>query len=565
MVKSNMSLIIGVIISIGSMIMTGCGNPKSSIEVDFILKNGKIWTGSDQPKWAQAIAIEGEKILAVGNNSEITALTGHATQLIDLRRKLVVPGFNDAHVHFRNGGFSLLEIKLRDAKNEEEFARRIKKYAESLPAGTWITGGNWDHEAWLSKEYPTKELIDRFTQKYPVLVNRLDGHVALANSLALKLAGITKTTPDPQGGQILKDPITGELTGILRDAAMDMVYHVIPPRSHEHQREAIWVALKHAAEVGVTSIQDNSSQTDLQIYQELLQKGKLTVRVNAWRSIDNLNNFKKLGIKALFGTPMLRIGCLKMYADGSMGAGSALFFEPYADDPGTSGLAMYPEQELQRLILEADAAGLQIATHAIGDKANRMLLNAYEKAIQANAGRDRRHRVEHAQVVTAEDLPRFAELGVIASIQPSHCIDDVRWAEKRIGEKRSHDAYRFRSIYDASAKIAFGTDWPVEPLNPMLGIYAAVTREFPEGGPEGGWHPEEKLTLEQALRLYTQGSAYAEFAENIKGTLAPGKLADLVVLSKNLFEIPACEILETKAELTMVGGKIVFERDNKQK
>jgi len=560
MVKSFINLTILVLMLMGSIIMNGCGNSTSSMEVDLILKNGKIWTGTDQPKWAQAIAIKGEKILAVGNNSEIMAMTGRATRVIDVEGKLVVPGFNDAHVHFRDGGFSLLEIKLRDAKNEDEYAQRIKKEVESLPEGTWITGGNWDHEAWPSKKYPTKELIDPFTPVHPVLVNRLDGHVALANSLALKLAGITKTTPDPQGGQILKDPITGEPTGILRDAAMELVYQVIPPKSYEQQRRVILAALKHAAALGVTSIQDNSSRMDLQIYQELLQQDKLTLRINAWRPIECCNEFKKLGISARFGAPMLRIGCLKLYADGSMGAGSALFFESYADDPGTSGLAMYPEDELQRLILEADAQGLQLATHAIGDKANRMVLDAYQKALQINGRRDSRHRIEHAQVVKPEDLPRFAELGVIASIQPSHCIDDMRWAEKRIGKARCHDSYRFRSIYDAGAKIAFGTDWPVEPLNPMLGIYAAVTREFPEGGPAGGWHPEEKLTLEQALTLYTQGPAYAEFAEDVKGTLEPGKLADLVALSKNLFEIAPREILETKAVLTIVGGKIVFER-----
>ncbi|MBN1351780.1 amidohydrolase [candidate division KSB1 bacterium] len=550
----------------GSIIMHGCEKSDAEMDIDVIVRQAKVWTGCAEVPWAQALAIKGEKILAIGDNSQISAMADANTRVIDAENRLVIPGFNDAHVHFRDGGFSLIEIKLRDARTAADFAERIKSEAEKLPPGTWITGGNWDHEAWEQKEFPTKELIDPFTKEHPVLVNRLDGHVALANSLALRLAGITKTTPDPQGGMILKDPLTGEPTGILRDAAMDAVYEVIPPKSKAQHREAIVAALRHAAEVGITSIQDNSSAIDLQIYQELLKEGKLTIRVNAWRSIEYRDELQAVGIQALFGSPSLRIGCLKVFSDGSMGAGSALFFEPYADEPATSGLAMYQEHDLQRIIREADAAGLQVATHAIGDKANHIVLDAYEKAMRENGSResrfDPRHRIEHAQVVTTEDLPRFKELGVIASIQPSHCIDDMRWAEKRIGEKRCHDAYRFKSLLDAGANIAFGTDWPVEPLNPMLSIYAAVTREFPEGGPEGGWHPEEKLTLEQALSLYTRGSAYAEFAESIKGTLEPGKLADFVILSKDLFEISPREILETTVVMTVVGGKVIFEGDS---
>lgn len=428
-----------------------------------------------------------------------------------------------------------------------------------MEKGEWILGGNWDHEAWPSKKYPTKELIDDFTKENPVFVQRLDGHVSLANSLALKLAGITKNTPNPQGGEIVKDPTTGEPTGILKDTAQDLVYKVIPPPSKEKRLKAIKTAIKHANSLGVTSIQDNSSKEDFEIYQELLKKGELSLRINVWRGVDYFRNFKEIGIISCFGNNILRIGTIKIFVDGSMGAGTALFFEPYTDDPTTCGLAIYEEKELYKLIKEIDKAGLQIAAHAIGDKANHLILNAFEKAFKENKRNEARHRVEHAQVVLPEDIKRFKELSIIASIQPSHCIDDMRWAEKRIGE-RVKNAYLFNSFVKNEVKIAFGTDWPVEPLNPMLGIYAAVTREYPEGGPENGWFPEEKIALEQAIEFYTLGSAYAEFQENVKGSIEKGKFADLVVLDRNIFEIPKREILKARVDYTIFNGKIVYTR-----
>ncbi len=549
-----------ILLLTGSWFMNLTAQSASNATIDMLLLNGRVWTVWDQQPWAEAIAITGERIIAVGSSQALRALAGKNTRIIDLKGKLVLPGFNDAHVHFCNGGFSLIGIQLRNAANETEFAQRIQQYAATLPSGAWITGGEWDHEAWPSKKFPTKALIDPVTPQTPVLVDRLDGHVSVANSLALQLAGVNAQTADPAGGKIDRDPISGEPTGILWDEAISLVGRVIPRAPHAQVWRAIQAALQHAAGVGVTSVQDQSSGEDLQIYQELLRQQQLTVRINAWRIYGHANNFKEIGIRAPFGNSMLRIGTMKLFSDGSMGAGSALFFKPYADAPETRGLGMYSEAEIYQIVREIDAAGLQLATHAIGDSANRLVLDAYEKAWQENKRTNARHRIEHAQVVSTPDLSRFAKLGVIASIQPSHCIDDMRWAERRIGVERSHDAYRFKSLVTAGAKLAFGTDWPVEPLNPMLGIYAAVTREFPEGGPAGGWHPAEKLSLAEAIEFYTRGSAYAEFTEAEKGSITPGKLADLIVLSKNLFEIPPREILTTQVELTILGGKIIFEK-----
>ena len=525
---------------------------------DLILLNGKIFTVDKNRPWIEACAITDGKIFAVGNTDRISRLQGENTKVIDLKGRLSLPGFNDAHVHFAEGGFYLMGINLRDAKDKEEFADRIGDFTRKLEKGEWILRGNWDHEAWPSKAYPTKTLIDEVSPENPVFVSRLDGHVALANSLALKLAGITKDTPDPQGGEIEKDPKTGEPTGILKDTAQELVGRVIPPPSKERLIQAVNTAMGHANQLGVTSIQDNSGRETFQAYQELLNQGKLTLRINAWITVDDYQEVENIGILPPFGNGMLRLGTIKMFIDGSMGAGTALFYDPYIDDPSTSGLPIYPEKKLYDLVAAVDKASLQIAAHAIGDRANTWALNAFDRAFKANGSRDARHRIEHAQVVLPQDIQRFADLGIIASIQPSHCIDDMRWAEKRIGE-RVKNAYLFNAFAKAGVKIAFGTDWSVEPIDPMLGLYAAVTREFTEGGPEGGWFPEEKIALEQAIEYYTLGSAHAEFQEHVKGAIQPGMLADLVVLDKNMFEIPQKEILNTNVDLTILGGNVVYE------
>ena len=526
---------------------------------DLVLFNGRVFTVEKSLPWAEAVAVRDGKIMAVGANAEVKKLIGKDTQTIDLQGKLVLPGFNDAHLHFASGGLYLLGIDLRPARDEKEFVSILKEYIKKLPKGEWVTGGNWDHENWPSKKHPGKELIDTFTLDRQVLLQRLDGHMALANSLALKLAGINHDTPNPQGGEIVKDKKTGEPSGILRDEAIGLVAAVIPPLTRSRREQAIRTAIRHAQELGVTSIQDNSSREDLEIYQELLAKGELGVRVNAWRDSSCIADFSRIGIGASFGGPFLRLGVIKIFVDGSMGAGTALFFEPYADDPQTCGLPIYKENELNALVLAVDKAGLQIAAHAIGDKANTWILNALAQARLENGVRDSRHRVEHSQVVRPEDVARFRELAVIASIQPSHCIDDMRWAEKRIGS-RVNNAYRFASFLKSGVHLAFGTDWDVEPLDPLLGIYAAVSRELPAGGPAGGWYPDEKLSLAEAIANYTLGSAYAEFQEKVKGSIAPGKWADLVVMEKNLFEIPKKDILKTAVAMTILAGKIIYKK-----
>jgi hypothetical protein len=525
---------------------------------DLVFRGGRVFAGKGQPA-ATAIAVKGDRVMAVGGDAALAGLIGPKTRVVELKGRLVVPGFNDAHVHFLSGGFGLLSVDLREARDERDLVRRIGEHARSLPKGTWIQQGNWDHESWPSKALPTRQLIDPVTPDHPVFVQRLDGHMALANSLALRLAGIDRETTEPEGGTIVRDA-SGEPTGILKDNAEDLVSRVIPEASREMNLRAARAALAEAARRGVTTIQDNSSVDALPTYQDLRARGELTARMYVWRYADAMEPLMKAGVRTGLGDDWIRLGAVKILSDGSMGSGTAAFFEPYADDPKTSGLLIHPVPELERMIREADGAGFQLAVHAIGDRANALVLDAFEKAAKANGPRDRRFRIEHAQVVRKQDLPRYKALGVVASIQPSHCIDDMRWAEKRIGHARSRDAYNFRSFTNAGIPVAFGTDWFVEPLDPRLGLYAAVTRELPSGGPPGGWFPEEKLPLEDALDLYTRGSAYAEFAEMEKGTLEAGKLADLVVFASDLFKVSPREILTTPVDLTVVGGRVVYER-----
>jgi predicted amidohydrolase YtcJ len=525
---------------------------------ELVLRGGHVWPGRGLPA-ATALAISDGRVLALGDDAAVAGLVGPRTRVVELRGRLLVPGFNDAHVHFLDGGFGLLSVDLRDAGDEAELARRVGAHASGLPAGSWILNGNWDHESWPGSALPTRRALDALTPGHPVFVNRLDGHMALANSLALKLAGITRETKDPDGGTIVRDA-AGEPTGILKDNAQDLVYRVLPEPSRELNLRAARAALREAARLGVTSVQDNSSIDALPTYQELRARGELSARIDVWRPISALGALEASGVRSGLGDDWIRLGALKILSDGSMGAGTAAFYEPYADEPGTRGLLLYPEAELERLILAADAAGFQLAVHAIGDRANALVLDAFEKAVAKNGARERRFRIEHAQVVRREDLARYKALGVVASIQPSHCIDDMRWAEKRIGRERCRLAYNFRSFSAAGIPVAFGTDWYVEPLDPRLGLYAAVTRELPKGGPAGGWFPEEKLSLEEALDLYTRGSAYAEGTEARKGTLEVGRLADLAVFAADLFRLEPRAMLETPVDLTVVGGRVVFER-----
>jgi predicted amidohydrolase YtcJ len=527
-----------------------------------IILNASVHTMNAAQPTAQALAINGNRIVAVGSNNEIQRLAGESTRVIDARGQLVLPGFNDAHVHFMSGGFQLDSVDLRDANTPQEFAERLRDFAARLPKGRWITGGDWDHERWPDANLPNKELIDRYTPNTPVFVNRLDGHMALANSLALKLAGVTRSTKDPDGGVIVRDPKTGEPTGILKDAAQSFVWKVIPAPTFEEKLKAARAATNHAASLGVTSVQDMSAGADIGVYQTLLDRAELKTRIYAAWPLPRWEQLAQTGVRAHFGSAMLRTGGLKGFADGSLGSTTALFFQPYRDAPNTSGIPsdeMFPDGAMLERVRGADRAGLQVMIHAIGDRANDIILSIYERVEKENGDRDRRFRIEHAQHLRPQDIPRFARDKVIASMQPYHAIDDGRWAEKRIGPERTKTTYAFRSLLDSGATLAFGTDWTVAPLDPLLTIYAAVTRRTLDGKNPNGWIPEQRISVEEAVRAYTVGSAIAEFQENEKGTITPGKLADIVMLSRDIFKIDPKEIEKVKIVLTIMDGRVVYE------
>jgi predicted amidohydrolase YtcJ len=536
-----------------------------SLFATLIIVNARVRTMDTTKPTSEAVAIYGNRILAVGSNSEIRKLAGLGTEVIDARGKLVLPGFNDAHVHFLGGGFQLSSVDLRDANTPKEFADRIAAFANKLPPGRWITGGDWDHERWPGVDgkapLPTKELIDAVTPNTPVFVSRLDGHMALANSLALKLAGITKDTADPDGGLIVRDPKTGEPTGVLKDAGMSPVWKVVPDATFEEKLAAAKAATEHAARLGVTSVQDMSAGNDVGVYQTLLEKGELKTRIYAVSPLPAWERLARTGVRAHFGNEMLRIGGLKGFADGSLGSTTAFFYEPYLDAPETRGLAgdeMFPEGAMLERVRQADRAGLQVMIHAIGDRANEQILNIFATVKGENGERDRRFRIEHAQHLRRQDIPRFASEKVIASMQPYHAIDDGRWAEKRIGHERAKTTYAFRSLLDSRVMLAFGTDWTVAPLDPMLSVYAAVTRRTLDGKNPDGWIPEQKISVDEAVRAYTVGSAYAEFQEQNKGTITTGKLADIVMLSEDIFSIDPREIERVKVVLTIMDGRVVY-------
>jgi predicted amidohydrolase YtcJ len=528
------------------------------LKADLIIVNAKMRTMDGSKPAAEALAVLGNKIVALGTTAEIKPLAGPETKTLDAGGRLVLPGFNDAHVHFLDGGAGLSSVDLRDAKTPAEFVERIKNFAARLPKGRWILNGNWDHENWTPNELPTAALIDAVTPDNPVFINRLDGHMALANSLAMKLAGVDKTTKDVDGGEIVR-AADGNPTGVLKDAAMNYIYRVIPEFSPAEKAEFLQSATDYAASLGVTSVQDMSAGTDVGVYQELLRQGKLKTRVYAVSTLSDWQRWQRAGVRAGFGDAMLRVGGLKGFADGSLGSTTAWFYEPYLDKPDSRGLASDEIPKMYDNVAGADKANLQIMIHAIGDRGNDEILKIYERIMTENGGRDRRFRIEHAQHLNEGLIKRFAGDKVIASMQPFHAIDDGRWAFKRLDEKRLKGTYAFRSLLDAGAHLAFGTDWLVAPLNPMFGIYAAVTRRTLDDKNPNGWIPEQKISVEEAVRAYTAGSAYAEFQETVKGTLTAGKLADFVILSDDIFTIDPTDIRKTRVLTTVVDGKIVYQ------
>jgi len=529
---------------------------------DLIITNGKIWTVDKSLPTAQGVAILGDSIVAVGSAAEMEVWRGQRTQVVDAGGKLVLPGFNDAHVHFVSGGMQLDNVQLKDASSAQEFARLIGERAKVTPKGEWIQGGNWDETKWTPANIPTKQLIDALTPDNPVFVTRYDGHMGVANSVALRLAGITAQTQDPPGGTIVRDA-QGNPTGALKDAAAGLMYKVIPGLTHEQRVRIVKRAMAHAASLGVTSVQNMSADyEDIAVYDELLQRGELITRIYAAPAIGNVQDLAKIGVRHAFGGPFLRIGALKGFADGSLGSGTAYFYEPFLNQGDNHGLLsdeMHPISLMRDRMMTADAAGLQLCTHAIGDQGISIILDLYAEVAKAHGQADRRFRIEHAQHMAAKDFARFAELQVIASVQPYHAIDDGRFAEAHIGRDRSSRTYAFRTFLDHGVRLALGTDWEVAPLDPMQTVYAAVTRATLDGKNPGGWFPEQKLSVPETIEAYTMGSAYAEFQDSVKGSITAGKLADLVMLSDDIFTIPPEKIRHVHVLMTILGGKVIFD------
>lgn len=533
-----------------------------AVKADLLLTNGKIWTVDPSQPVAEAVAVWHGKILAVGSTADLVQLAGPATKVMDLQGKLLLPGFSDNHTHFLSGGQWLSGVKLKDAKDEREFGERLARKSAELSAGAWILDGTWDHDNWPGGNLPTAALIDQYVSDRPVFVTRYDGHMSVANSLVLKMAGIDANTPDPPGGVIVRKAGSNEPAGVLKDAAQSLVWRIVPEPSREEIEQALLAAMQEAARVGVTSLQDmNLTSETLSIYQDFLRQGKMTVRVDGRWPLFRWRDLAKLGISKNFRDgEWLKIGGLKGFVDGSLGSSTALFYEPYVQDASTRGIFVNDPQTLRRTIIAADSSGLHIAVHAIGDSANAYLLEVFAEAIEANGGTDHRFRIEHAQHIHPNDFTRFADLGVIACVQPYHAIDDGRWAEQRIGHERCKTTYPFRSFLDNGVKMTFGSDWTVAPLDPILGIDAAVTRRTIDGANPDGWFPEQKISVEEAIEAYTLSAAFAAFDEEIKGSITPGKLADMVVLSQDILTIPANAIVNTEVLYTIVGGKVVFEK-----
>jgi hypothetical protein len=555
------------------------GHAQERRRVSLVLVNGKIFTADARGALAQAVAIDGERIVAVGTNQEIGArYTGART--IDLAGRLVTPGFNDAHIHFVGGGLSLLRVQLLGAPTLAEAKRRIAEKVKELPPGAWILGRGWDHTLW-GGQWPTKADLDEVAPHNPVFVQRVDGHVSWANSLALQKANVTRDSKAPEGGEILHDA-QGEPTGILKETAAGLVGRVVPDPSRAERMQAIERALGEARRYGITSIQDNSGYENVELYRELLSADKLTVRVAEWQNFEHtVDELKRQ--RAEFATFKLdpfriRLTMLKGYVDGTLGSRTSAMLAPFADDPHNSGIPRHTPEELTRMTVERAVADFQIGFHAIGDRANRMALDAFQAAQKArdDAGflvrcsgpvgyrtctNVQRNRVEHAQVVAPTDFARFRDLGVLASMQPAHAISDKRWAQDRLGEYRVLGAYAWHTMMAYGVHVPFGTDWPVEPINPYLGLYAAVTRQSTDGQPPGGWWPEERITIADAIRNYTAEAAYASFEEKDKGQIAVGMLADLTVHSRDLLTIKPAEILQTEAVLTIIGGRVIYEQE----
>jgi predicted amidohydrolase YtcJ len=550
-----------------ALVLAIAGAAEAKQPADLVIRNAKIVTINEQQPHAQAVAIAGETILCVGSNEDVQPYIDAAqTKVIDAQGRLVTPGFNDAHIHFLQGGRAMLEVDLRDADTLAAVQQKVKARATELPPGALIRGRGWDHERFPDQAWPTRETLDAVAPDHPVALYRVDGHSVWVNTFLLRQAGVTRDTPDPAGGTIVRDPASGEPTGILKEAAQGLLklgnYAPSDTEQHGLDEQGLEKALAEARRTGVTSVQQLNGAYEL--FEQFRKQNRLTVRVTVNMELTankrRLAVFEELRRRYPAENNWIRFGYLKGFIDGTLGSGTALMFEPFVDNPSTSGLPQMPYEELERRVLAADRRGFQIGVHAIGTKGNHWVLNAYEKARQVNGRRDSRHRIEHAQLLADRDILRFAQLDVIASMQPTHCITDKRFAEKRIGRDRCRGAYAWRRLLDAEAHIAFGTDWPVEPMDPMEGLYAAVTRKDRAGESGAGWFGDQRLTMEEAIKLYTLGAAYAEFTEARKGKLQRGYLADLVIFDRDLLTIGPEQIMQTRVDVTIVGGRIVCQR-----
>ncbi|HYL86298.1 MAG TPA: amidohydrolase family protein [Candidatus Angelobacter sp.] len=553
-------LAIGVIVAFGVLHsrVSGQERPKRTT----YYTHGRIYTNDLSAPWAEAMAVTEGKISCVGKLAHVLLDCGgsqEGAETVDLHGQFVMPGFNDAHVHLGSAAANALAVPLRGVASIEEMQKRVAEAVANHKEGEWISGGGWDHTTWPEKKFPNRQQLDAVAPKNPVILTHISGHVAVANSLALKKAEIDKTTPNPPGGEIEHDGL-GEPTGMLKEAAaMELVKVRIPDPSLEERRKGIEMVLENVAHNGVTSVQDNSAWEDFQVYQQLKDEGKLTVRITEWlpfnASLDDLQNMRAQG-----GTkdPWLKTGALKAVTDGALGSRTAAMLEPYNDDPSTTGIFTYDPDKLQAMAIQRDKAGFQLNFHAIGDRANRIALDVFEAVAKANGPRDRRDRIEHAQVVAPMDFQRFKQLNVIASMQPAHQTTDMRWAEDRIGSERTKGAYAWATMLRNGVHLAFGTDYPVELVSPFRGLYACVTRERPDGGPKNGWEPQERISLEDCIRAYTSGSAYGQFEEGKKGELKQGEYADFIILSDDLTKIPPAQYTKVHVVRTVVGGKMVY-------
>jgi predicted amidohydrolase YtcJ len=556
-----------------TMAMAQSSNSTETPKADVIFRNANIYTGlkdrstfGETQRRAEALAIRGDRVVAIGGNSEIMKWKGTQTQVIDLHGQLVMPGFNDAHVHLAEAGFQKLSVNLVGVRSLDEFRQRIRERVMSAAPGEWITGGGWDETLWPVKTPPSRWDVDEVSQGHPVFLQRVDGHIAVANTKALQLASVTVASRDPEAGKIDRDE-SGTPSGILRETARDAVFAIIPKATHEKRRQGIMQALADAARWGITSAQDNSSWEDFQVYEELEREGQLTLRISEWLPFDaSVDGLKAMRDSHPRSDNMLHTGMLKGFMDGSLGSHTAALLQPYADDPRNSGLPRYDAEKLNEMTEERLAEGFQIGFHAIGDRGVQMALDAFAGAEEAvreqapkssNTNNDFRLRIEHAQVTTPAEIQKFKNLKVIASMQPNHLLTDMNWAQNRLGPERAAHSYAWAEFLSKGVALAFGTDYPVEPITPFRGLYAAVTRQSEDG--KKRYYPEQRLTIDQAIAAYTIGSAYAEFAEKEKGSLQPGMLADFVVLDRDITSIPAEKILDTKVLRTVVGGKTVYE------